>query len=178
MEDLSLHILDIVENSTAAGATRVEIEVREDEAADRLTLRIADNGRGMSPEMAAAVRDPFVTTRTTRRVGMGLALLDQAAREAQGALEIRSSPGRGTEVVATFRLSHIDRRPLGDMAETLVTLILGHPDVDFRYEAERGGEQTVVDTREIREQLEGVDIRDPAVLALIRKLLRGPAPEA
>jgi len=178
MEDLSLHILDVVENSTAAGATRIEIGIREDTRGDRLVLTIRDNGRGMDPALLARVRDPFATTRTTRRVGLGLSLLDQAAREADGHLEIRSTPGAGTEVVATFRHGHVDRRPLGDLAATLITLILGNPTVDFRLEWERDGASTTVDTREIKQELGGVPITDPAVLALIRELLRGTGDRA
>ncbi len=182
MEDLSLHILDIVENGTAAGATRIEIRIVEDSAADLLELSIRDNGRGMDSRMVASVRDPFVTTRTTRRVGLGIPLLDQAAREAGGRLEIRSEPGRGTAVVATFRASHIDRKPLGDLAGTMTALILGHPEVDFAFEHVVDGQSTSFDTREIREQLDGVPVTDPAVLNLIRGLLAsassGQAPAA
>jgi anti-sigma regulatory factor (Ser/Thr protein kinase) len=173
MEDLSLHILDLVENSTAAGATLVEIRIREDLEKDRRVITIADNGRGMSPEMVARVRDPFATTRTTRRVGLGLSLLDQAAREADGALEIRSTPGRGTEVVASFRLSHIDCRPLGDIAATMVALLLGNPGVDFVYESNAGGHTVELDTRELKEQLGDVPLTHPEVLILIRQLLAG-----
>ncbi|MFH1143036.1 MAG: ATP-binding protein [Candidatus Eisenbacteria bacterium] len=174
MEDLSLHILDIVENATAAGATRIEVRVCEDRRADRLELGIKDNGRGMDSRMVARVRDPFVTTRTTRRVGMGLPLLEQSAREAGGDLEIRSTPGAGTEVIARFQASHIDRRPLGDMAETMIALILGHPAVDFSFEHRVDDRATRFDTRELREQLEEVPITDARVLELIRDLLSRP----
>lgn len=177
MEDLSLHILDVVENGTAAGATLVEIRILEDSQKDQLVITVKDNGRGMDPKMLERVRDPFVTTRTTRRVGLGLSLLDQAAREADGMLEIRSAPGRGTEVVASFRSSHIDRKPLGDMASTMVSLILGNPDVDFRYETNIGGARVSLDTREVKQQLGGVPISDPAVLTLIRRLLSGSQDE-
>jgi hypothetical protein len=168
MEDLSLHILDIVENGTAAGATRVEIAVRQDSDRDEFRITIQDNGRGMDREILARVCDPFTTTRTTRRVGMGMALLEQACRQAEGHLHVTSSPGQGTEVVATFRANHIDRKPLADIGSTLVTLITGHPDVDFRYESDIDGKETVVDTREIKAELEEVPITDPQVLALIR----------
>lgn len=174
MEDLSLHILDVVENATAAGATRVEISIREDRRADRLELAIRDNGRGMDADTVARVRDPFVTSRTTRRVGMGLPLLEESARDAGGELRIRSTPGQGTEVVATFQASHIDRRPLGNLAETMVALILGHPAVDFAFEHRVDEGVTSFDTREIREQLGEVPITDASVLALIRDLLSRP----
>jgi len=174
MEDLSLHILDIVENATAAGATLVEIRIEERSAEDRLELRVRDNGRGMDEAMVERVRDPFVTTRTTRRVGMGIPLLEQSAREAGGSLEIRSTPGRGTEVRALFRAGHIDRRPLGDLAETMIALLLGHPETDFVFEHAVDGRATGFDTREIREHLQGAPLTDPAVLRLIRELLGRP----
>jgi hypothetical protein len=175
MEDLSLHILDVVENATAAGATRIAIEIRENRGEDRLVIRIADNGRGMDAALLARVRDPFGTTRTTRRVGMGLALLDQAARETGGHLEIRSAPGAGTQVEATFHPSHIDCKPLGDVAATLVALVLGSPEVDFRFELERDGESTVIDTAEMRAELDGVPVIHPAVLKLIADTVRAAA---
>ena len=172
MEDLSLHILDIVENATRAGATLVEIRVREDSARDLLEITVRDNGRGMDAEMAKRARDPFGTTRTTRRVGLGLPLLEQAARETGGQLTLTSVPERGTEVTATFVASHIDRKPLGDLGATLVTLILGSPQVEFVCELDLDGETTTVDTRSLKAELEGTSITEPAVLALIKDLFR------
>lgn len=173
MEDLSLHILDIAENATAAGAQLVEIIISQDTERDRLQIVIRDNGRGMEPEVAEKARDPFFTTRTTRRVGLGLALLRQATREAGGNFTITSEPGRGTEVRGTFQASHIDRKPIGDMGSTLVTLILGNPDVDFVYESDFDGEKERVDTRLIKAELNGTTaISDPEVLKLIRDTLK------
>jgi hypothetical protein len=137
MEDLSLHILDVVENSLAASATRVSIRIVEDTRADLLTLEICDNGRGMDEEARQKALDPFYTTRTTRRVGLGLPLLAQAAEEAGGKLELDSSPGRGTTVKAVFQRSHPDRKPLGDVAQTLKTIMCGRPDLDLRFAYER-----------------------------------------
>ncbi|MCP4665784.1 MAG: ATP-binding protein [Deltaproteobacteria bacterium] len=171
MEDLSLHILDIVENGTRAGATLVDISITEDASNDLLSITVRDNGRGMRRDMAEKTRDPFVTTRTTRRVGMGLSLLHQAAQEAGGDLSIESEPDRGTCVCATFQASHIDRKPLGDMGSTMITLILGNPDVDFVYHSDFDGEETRLDTREIRAELEEpLFISHPAVLNVIRDL--------
>ena len=171
MEDLSLHILDIVENGTSAGATLVEISILLDTDGDRMEIRIKDNGRGMDGDMLAGVRDPFVTTRTTRRVGMGVPLLDQATRETGGTFEIHSSSGVGTEVIAVFRPGHIDCKPLGDLSSTMVNLILGNPEVDFLYRSEIDGVKTSLDTQEVKQQLGDVPITEPAVLALIRNLL-------
>jgi len=124
MEDLSLHILDIVENSIMASAGRVEISIELDTAADLLTLEISDDGRGMDEQTLKKALDPFFTTRTTRRVGLGLALLAQAARESGGEMDVSSRPNEGTRVRATFRLSHPDCKPMGDIAETIQTLVL------------------------------------------------------
>ncbi len=171
MEDLSLHILDIAENSTRAGATLVEIFVREDTDKDLLEIVVRDNGKGMDDATVEKVRDPFVTSRKTRRVGLGLPLLEQAAREAGGTLVITSVPDRKTEVVATFQANHIDRKPLGDMGATMISLIVGSPNVDFIYESDLDGENTRLDTREIRAVIgEGAAINEPTVLQLIRNL--------
>ena len=171
MEDLSLHILDVVENSTRAGATLVEIKITKDTGKDFLQIVIKDNGSGMDREMVEKVRDPFTTTRTTRRVGLGVSMLEQAAQEAGGDLTITSELGQGTEIKATFQASHIDRKPMGDMGSSMISLIVGNPDVDFVYESDLDGEITTLDTRMIKEEIDGVTtINDPAVLNLIRGL--------
>jgi hypothetical protein len=174
MEDLSLHILDIAENATAAGAKLVEIIIEQDTGGDRLQILIRDDGRGMDREMLEKAGDPFFTTRTTRRVGLGLSLLKQAAREAGGDFFISSKPGQGTEVRATFQASHIDRKPLGDMGATLVSLIVGNPDVDFVYGSNFDGEETTLDTRMIKAELgDTTPLTDPAVLNLIQNICKG-----
>ncbi len=133
MEDLSLHLLDIVENSLRAHARSVTITVTEDEPADMVTLEVRDDGDGMPAEILAQAADPFYTTKEGKRVGLGLSLLAQAAAEAEGSLCLESEPGRGTCVRATFRRSHIDRKPLGDIAQTLRCLTATRPDVDFQF---------------------------------------------
>lgn len=137
MQDLSLHILDIVENSIAASASRIKILIAEDTPGDSLSLQITDNGRGMDAEARKQALDPFFTTGSTRRVGLGLPLLAQAARESGGTLEVTSQPGRGTTVKAVFQLSHPDRKPLGDIAETLRTILVGRPELDLQFEYKR-----------------------------------------
>jgi len=138
MEDLSLHILDIAENAISAGATRVLIAVNENERRDILAFRITDNGRGMSREERARALDPFFTTKR-KRTGLGLPLLAQTAGLCGGRVVIESVPGRGTRVMARFRLAHVDRPPLSKMAETIMTLFFGHPEVEFRYRHTRNG---------------------------------------
>ena len=150
MEDLSLHILDIVENSIAARAGRVEIKVAEDVERDLLTIEIIDDGLGMDEETVEKVADPFFTTRTTRKVGLGLPLLAQAAGESGGGVEIQSRFGKGTKIKATFGRSHIDRKPWGNMEETLKTLIAGHPEIDFIYEYRKNGQVYRLDTKETK----------------------------
>ena len=149
MEDLSLHILDVAENSIAGSAKRIEIRIDEDPQKDVLTIEIKDDGKGMDEQTLRKALDPFFTTRTTRRVGLGLPLLAQAARETDGKIELQSNPGHGTTVKATFGYSHPDRKPMGEVHETLRTLVMGHPEIDFLYEHRKNGSIYRFDTREI-----------------------------
>jgi len=149
MEDLSLHVLDIAENAVAAGAQKVDIRIAEDEKNDLLTIEIEDDGSGMDEETLRKATDPFFTTKKGRKVGLGLSLLSQAAKECDGKLEIESQPGQGAIVKATFRRSHVDRKPLGDMAQTLSALIAGHPGVRFTYAYRKGKTKQYVDTAEM-----------------------------
>ena len=158
MLEISLHILDIVENSTRAGADTVSIDIIEDTARDILSVKIRDNGSG----------DPFFTTKTVRSVGLGLPMLAQAAERTEGKFIIESKGGEGTRVVADFKLSHIDRQPLGDISSTLVTLIAGNKDVDFIYRHEHNGQAYILDTREIKKEIEDIPINHVDVLSFIR----------
>ncbi len=168
MLEISLHILDIVENSTRAGADTVYIDIAEDTAKDILSLEIRDNGSGMTEDVLNKVLDPFFTTKKVRNVGLGLPMLAQAAESAEGRFIIESKGGEGTRVAADFRLSHIDRQPLGDISGTLVTLIAGNEDVDLIYRHEHNGQVYIFDTREIRKELEDIPINHVAVLNFIR----------
>lgn len=172
MEDLSLHILDIAENSIAAGARTVCITVQEDTLGDQLSIEITDDGTGMREEVASNAADPFFTTRTTRRVGMGLALLKDAATMSDGTMTLSSSPESGTTVRATFRLSHIDRKPLGNMAETVTALLASHAGLDILYTHARNGHTVVFDTREIRRATEGASLESVEALSVIRRYLK------
>lgn len=134
MEDLSLHILDIVENALRAGANNVIIRLVQNKREDWLILEVADDGEGMDEETLRRALDPFFTTKAGKRIGLGLPFLAQAAEEAGGKLHIESAPGKGTKVTATFRLSHIDRKPLGNLEETVRCLKATHPEVGFRFE--------------------------------------------
>ncbi len=156
---MSLHILDIVENSIRAKASKIKIRVVEDRAQDLLTIEIKDNGQGIDEGTVKKVLDPFFTTRTTRKVGLGLPLLSQAARESGGDVQIESEVGRGTRVKATFGYSHIDRKPLGNMETTLTTLIAGNPETDFIYEHKKDELEYRLDTKEIRARIKKTAIR-------------------
>ncbi|MCS6803780.1 MAG: ATP-binding protein [Blastocatellia bacterium] len=135
MEDLSLHILDIVENALRAGARNVIVRLSQSKREDRLILEIIDDGEGMDEETVSRSLDPFFTTKEGKRIGLGLPLLAQAAEEAEGKVYIKSAPGKGTTVTAIFRLSHIDRKPLGNIEETVRCLRRTHPEVRFHFES-------------------------------------------
>ena len=172
MRELSLNILDIAQNSLSAGAGLVTLTVDEDSGADSLTLRVEDDGRGMDADTLQRVRDPFYTTRTTRKVGMGIPLFRMAAEVTGGSLDIVSEPGKGTAVTASFSLSHIDRMPLGDMAGTVTALIRLNPGVDFVYRHTVDGRSFEMDTRELRAQLGDVPLSEPDVMEWIDGYLR------
>lgn len=155
LEDLSATVLDIAENSTRAGAKDITVTINIDEAKDLLTFSVQDNGCGMTPEFVAKVTDPFVTTRKTRRVGMGLPFLRQSAELCGGGLVIDSKVGRGTLVTATFQNSCVDTPPMGDMPATVMTLIMGSPEVHWIYRHVVNGQEFVLDTDELLEALDG-----------------------
>ena len=176
MKELSLNILDITENSVKAGATLTEINIEE--LNENLILTISDNGKGMKNEVLQTVLNPFYTTRTTRKVGMGLPLLKLAAEQTGGKLEIFSKhfeefpKEHGTVVKATFVKNHIDCTPLGDVVETIKTLIQGHPEVDFSFSHKSNNGEVTLDTRELRETLEGVPLDTYEVIKWIEEYLK------
>ena len=173
MQELSLEVLDVAENSVRAGAGLIEITVEEDTAADLLSITIRDDGKGMDAETVRRVTDPFYTTRTTRRVGLGVPFFKMAAELSGGDFSIESAPGKGTAVRARFGLTNIDRMPLGDMEGTIRTLVQGSPDIDFVYVRRRDGRELRMDTRDFRRELgEGIPLDEPAVLAFLEEYLR------
>lgn len=168
-----MNVLDIAENSVAAGATLIEILLDINTGKKLLTLSVADNGKGMSPEMLGTVTDPFTTSRTSRKVGMGLPLLKMAAEQTGGTLAIESEQNAGTTVTATFTIGHIDLMPVGDMASTVATLIQCNPDIDFVFTASADGESFTADTREMRKILGGdVSFAVPQVALWLNEYLR------
>ncbi len=169
MLELSLHILDIVENSTRAGAKRVHIDIMEDTKRDLLSIEILDNGSGMSEDVLKKAMDPFFTTKTVRNVGLGLPMLSHAAEKTGGTFIIESKGEEGTRVLAEFKLSHIDRQPIGNMASTMVTLVVGNPDVDFIYRHRHNDREYILDTRVIKKEMGDLPLEHVKVLAFIRE---------
>lgn len=166
-----MNVLDIAQNSVAAGASLIEISLRINSPQKRMILTIADNGSGIPPELVARVTDPFCTSRSSRRVGLGLPFLKMAAELTGGSLHLESQVGRGTTVSAEFTLGHIDLAPLGDMSATLSGLIQCNPERDFIYTVEADGECFCADTREMRGLLDGVSLAEPEVALWVRDYL-------
>lgn len=172
MRELSMNVLDIAENSAAAGATLIEIDVSIRTAEKRLTIAVKDNGRGMSPQLLKTAADPFTTTRETRSVGMGLSLFKMAAERTGGKFFIESAPNFGTTVSAGFTLGHIDLMPLGDMASTVTALVQCNPDIDFIFTVSADGDSFSADTRKMRPVLgEEVDFSEPRAALWLNEYL-------
>jgi anti-sigma regulatory factor (Ser/Thr protein kinase) len=172
MRELSLHILDVLENAVEAGASNIEIRIDEDRVADQLVIEIGDNGRGMHQERVLRVLDPFYTTRKTRHVGLGLPLFREAAHRCEGDLVIQSEPGKGTRVRATFRRSHIDRAPLGDMPMALLAILLSEQPVDVIYTRRVDSREFRFDSSEVRRELENIPLTHPKVREWLVQFLR------
>lgn len=172
MREIALHILDIAENSVAAGASQVLITVVEDVQGDRLRVVVTDDGRGMDKDLLARVTNPFVTSRTTRKVGLGIPLLKAAAEACNGYLQITSAVGKGTHLEVEFQRSHIDRMPLGELAGTVLTLVVGHPNVHWVFDYRVADANFVFDDEPIKRELDGVPLTEPAILAFVREMLR------
>ena len=171
MTELSLNVLDVAENSTRAGASLVTIEVAADTQKDTLTITIGDDGCGMTKEQVEHVTDPFFTTRTTRKVGLGIPFFQYAAESTGGSFHLESQVGKGTTVTAVFGFSHIDRMPLGDINSTIHTLIVYHPETDFLYTYRYNHDSFTLDTREFRQILGDIPFSSPEVSAYIMEYL-------
>ena len=167
-----MHILDIVQNSISAGATLVTLTVDESPAEDLLTIAVGDNGRGMTPEQVSRLADPFFTSRTTRRVGMGIPLLMDSARQSGGDVRIESEPGKGTEVTAVFGYSNIDRPPLGDVANALMLLVSSNPDLDFLFTYRYDGEEFLFHTADVRDVFGKDALRNLTIIRNLEKMIK------
>lgn len=170
MRELALHLLDIAHNSVSAGARHIQISVNEDSQDDRMTLRVQDDGKGMDAATVAAITDAFTTSRTERKVGLGIPLLKDAAEACGGTLTIQSVPGNGTTVEAIFQRSHIDRMPLGNIADTFFSLLIGCPQVNWHFIYTVDDQSFDFDDREVKETLGDVELSEPAILRYLEQL--------
>jgi hypothetical protein len=177
MREIALHLLDIAENSVAANAKNITLIVCEDLQGDRLTASVIDDGKGMSAEMAASVVDPFVTSRTTRKVGLGIPLFKTAAESCNGRLVIHSEIGKGTRLDVEFQHSHIDRMPLGDLSSTMLTLFVAYPQIHWLFDyaaipaSGKPEEKFVFDTQPVMAELGDMSLTEPVVLTFIREYI-------
>ena len=171
MRELSLNVLDIAQYSVSAGASLVEIELIEDTENHELLIGIYDNGKGMTREQVENVRDPFFTTRTTRKVGMGIPLFKFAAEMTGGKLEIQSEVGVGTRVRAYFKTDHLDFTPIGDMTSTIISLVTMNLHMDFLYRRKVDDKEFTVDTRQLKEILGDVPLNEPSIALWIQQYI-------
>jgi anti-sigma regulatory factor (Ser/Thr protein kinase) len=172
MKELALHILDLAQNSIAAGADLIKIEIDENLSSNTLTIILEDNGCGMDKELVERVKDPFVTSRTSRRIGLGIPLMQAACNRCDGDLVIESEVNVGTRLTAKFKHDHIDRAPIGNMAETMISLIIGAENINFVYTHKLNQEEFCFDTREIKQALgEEISLSEPEVLDWIKSYI-------
>jgi Histidine kinase-, DNA gyrase B-, and HSP90-like ATPase len=171
MEDISSHIMDIVMNSVTAGAQHIAIAVKKDPRTFVMSLTISDDGSGMDAEMARKVQDPFFSTKTGRKVGLGIPLLKGTAETTGGSFALMSAKGVGTKIVATFDSRHPDLPPLGNIRDTFFVLIVSHPEIDFDLHYSVDGKDFILDTAEWRNELDGVPFNHPEVIGFLSKYL-------
>lgn len=171
MDDISLHILDIAENGINAGAENIFIKIIEITKDDLLNIKITDDGKGMTEETIKKITDPFVTTRTTRKVGLGIPLLKLAAEMTGGGLEITSKEGEGTEVNIKFKLSHIDRQPLGNMIDTILAIFANESKVNLKYFHKKDNQKFEFESDEIKDISEKLEIPDGMLIPFTKKYL-------
>ena len=171
MDEIASHIIDIVANSVTARATDISIDIEKDTYRNLLSLHVKDNGAGMDKETEEKVLDPFYTTKKGKKVGLGVPLLKGTAETTGGTFRLSSVVGQGTEIFATFDLSHPDLPPLGNIRDTMLVLVIGNPDTDFRFSLKVDSKQFVLDTKEIKHLLEGVPINHPEVITFLSKYI-------
>jgi len=171
MNTISMHILDIAQNSIRANATLIEINIQENKVKNYFKIVIKDNGEGMDTELLNHVTDPYTTTRTTRKVGMGIPLLKHSAEQANGYLKIYSEKGVGTSVQATFQYDHFDRPPLGDISGTIVLLVAANPDIDFKYIHQINKKIYAFNTIEVKQILGDLKINNPKIRSMLKEMI-------
>lgn len=172
MRELSLNIMDVVQNSISAKATEISIAVQENTMENTLSIKIGDNGKGMTAEQVKKVQDPFYTTRTTRKVGLGIPLFKMAAEQTGGTFRITSAVNKGTTVLAVFDTSSLDMTPLGDINDTVHLLVMCNPNLDFTFTHQVDDQEFTLDTKEMREMLgHDVPLNHPDVTLWIKSYL-------
>lgn len=177
MRDLSLHILDIAQNSIRANATCIKLIIEENIDRNLFEIRIEDNGGGMDDQIKEHVTNPFTTTRTLRKVGLGIPFLKQICEECEGELNIESEKGKGTTIKALMKHNHIDRLPLGEIDKTITTLIMARSQIHYIYEHKYNDKAFILDTEEIKEILEGVAIDELDILKWIEAYIQSKLEE-
>ena len=173
MDELSLNILDIAQNSIAADATLIDIDVEENDSLNHLLIRVRDNGKGMSDDFLKTVENPFITTRTTRKIGLGISFLKEAAEMTGGSIDIKSKLGDGTTITARFVKDHIDRQPIGNLTETIVTLVTLNPKIDFNIRYNMNENEFVFSSHEVKELLgDDVELSSPPIVSFLTEYIQ------
>lgn len=172
MNELSLYILDIVQNSLKADSKNVQLIINEDKVLDLLIVTVIDDGKGIKKEQLEKITSPFYTTRTTRKVGLGIPLFKELCELCEGNLKIESEVGKGTTLIATFKLNSIDLPPLGNIIDTLYLLIINEENVDIKYTHIRNGKEFSFDTKEIKEILDGISIKEPSIMTWFKNYVK------
>lgn len=172
MKELSLHVYDLMENSIAAKATLVELTIRDSLKDNIYAFTIKDNGKGMSKEFLAKVTDPWTTTRTTRKVGIGLPLIKMNTENCGGGMKIKSEVGVGTQLDFWFQHDNIDRPPMGDISGTIVMLTSQYEDIRFIYKHITDKDEYVFDTNEVKEVLDGMSMHDVSIMKYLKEMIQ------
>ncbi len=171
MKEISLHILDIVQNSIHAESSKVHIEIAESKQQDKIKVCITDDGHGMNTELLKNVQDPFFTTKS-KKTGLGIPLLRQHAEQTGGHMTIESEPGMGTKTEAVFGLTHLDRQPIGNITETIISLIRTNSGIRFIYSHSVDHKTFELDTQEVEKELDGLSIGNPEIIGFLQDMIK------
>ncbi len=172
MKELAMHVYDLMENSTAANSTEVKLTIRDSLKDNIYAFTIEDNGKGMTPEFMAKVTDPYTTSRTTRKVGLGLPLIKMNTENCGGGMKLQSEVGKGTRLDFWFQHNHWDRPPMGDIAGTIVMLCAAHEDIHIIYKHITDEDEFVFDTDKIHEALDGMSMNDVKVMGWLKDMVQ------
>lgn len=171
MDEICAHITDLVVNSISAGAKHIKVSIEKSKVKNKLLIKVTDDGRGMDEDTLKQVIDPFFSTKTGRKVGLGIPLLRGTAETCGGSFDIRSTPGKGTEIMASFPLNHPDLPPIGNVKDTLLVLSISNPEIDFSFTIKNDIMNFTFNTMEIKRLLDGLSINSPEVIKFLRDYL-------